>query len=97
MVQAYNVSNRSVTVTTSGTPEQAVAEQPGRLYLFVQNKSTNTGSAWVSFTGDAAVKDSPSIELVPGASWQSGETVPRGPVSVDHATNASKVTVLTIP
>jgi hypothetical protein len=85
------LTDRSGTLTTGGTAQNAAAALATRKYLFVQNPSTAPGTLWFS-TVTTAVQDSPSIELVPGASFESGLFCPTGAVSVIAATTGHKWT-----
>lgn len=84
-------TNRSGTITTGGTAQNAAAEKKGRSYFFLQNPSTETESLWFSMD-TTAVAASPSIELQPGQSYESGSTVSIGAVSVIAATTGHKFT-----
>lgn len=64
------ITNRSGTVTAGNTSQQLMAANTSRRYLFVYNPRSTAGgnSLWIDF-GTAAVKDQPSIEIEPGASF----------------------------
>lgn len=85
------LTDRSGTITTGGTAQTAAAANTARKHLFIQNPSTAPGSLWFSTTG-TAVQASPSIELVPGASYETGTFVPTGVVSVIAATTGHAFT-----
>lgn len=86
--------DRSVTITTGGTAQQAAPAKLGRRYLFIQNPSASGGTAWVSWL-TTAVQASPSIELAPGASYENPtHFCPDGAISVIHPTTSAKITVL---
>jgi len=85
------LTDRSGTITTGFTAQQAAAANTSRHYLFIQNPSTAPGSLWFS-TVATAVAASPSIELVPGASYETGSFVPTGAVSVIAATTGHAFT-----
>ena len=89
------LANRSGTITTGGTAQQAVAATKGRKLLVIDNPSTESESLWVSLVGSATT-DSPSLELEPGdppLAFQ-GDACPDNPVSVIAATTGHKFTVL---
>ncbi len=79
------LTDKSGTITTGGAAQDAAAANTSRHYLFLQNPSTAPGSLWFS-TVATAVAASPSIELVPGASYESGMFCPTGAVSIIGAT-----------
>lgn len=85
------LTDKSGTITTGGTAQTAVAANTARKYLFIQNPSTASGSLWFS-TVATAVAASPSIELVPGASYESGLFCPTGAVSIIGATTGMAFT-----
>lgn len=89
-------TDRSVTITTGGTAQQAAAANTARKYLFVQNPSGSGGTAWFS-TLATAVAASPSIELPPGSSYENPtHFCQTGAVSVIHPTTGAKLTVLEV-
>lgn len=85
------LTDKSGTITTGGTAQTAAALNASRKYLFIQNPSTAPGSLWFS-TVTTAVAASPSIELVPGASYESGLFCPTGAVSIIGATTGQAFT-----
>ena len=88
-----SLTDRSVTIITGGTAQEAAPENEARVYLLIQNPSTNTGSVWFA-VGTAATAASPSIELQPGQAWESpGSFCPTGAVSVIHATTGTQITI----
>jgi hypothetical protein len=88
-----SLTDRSVTITTGGTAQEAAPANPNRVYLLVQNPTTSPGPVWFS-TSTTAVADSPSIELQPGQSWESPASFcPTGAISVIAATTGAKVTI----
>lgn len=58
------LTDRSGTIASGGTAQQAMAANTSRRYLFFQNNST--GTLWVRL-GAAAVQDQPSWQLPPRA------------------------------
>lgn len=86
-------TNRSVTITTGGTAQQAAAALSTRKYLFIQNPSGSGGTLWFN-TLATAVAASPSIELVAGASYENpAHFCPTGTVSVIHSVTNALITV----
>lgn len=90
-VNRVTFTNKSGTITVGGTAQSAAAARKGRSYFFLQNPSTETESLWFSLDA-TAVAASPSIELQPGQSYESGAVVPIGAVSVIAATTGHKFT-----
>ena len=87
------LTDRSVTITTGGTAQQAAGSNTSRKYLVIQNPSASGGTLWFSTTG-TAVQASPSIELLPGASYESNAAFcPTGAVSVIHLVTSALVTI----
>lgn len=77
-------TDRSGTITTGASAQEAAPENLNRRLLFVQNVSDT--NLWVN-VGAAAVANQPSILLVPNAMLQWGpDVVPTGAVSVIGAT-----------
>ena len=62
------LTDRSGTITTAGTSQTAIPANVNRAYMLIMNPWANTTSLWINFT-TAAVQASPSIELVPGATF----------------------------
>lgn len=92
-VNSGALTDRSVTITTGGTAQQAAAALTTRKYLLIQNPSGSGGSCWFS-TVATAVAASPSIELVAGASYENpAHFCPTGAVSVIHPVTNAKITV----
>jgi len=90
---AATSTDRSGTITTGGTAQQAAAANATRKYLFIQNPSGSGGTLWFS-TLATAVAASPSIELPAGASYENPpHFCPTGAVSVIHGTTNAKYTV----
>lgn len=87
-------TDRSGTITTGGTAQQAAAANASRKFLYIGNPSTNGESIWVRI-GGTAEQDSPSWEFVPGSSDKfSGASLPlAGAVSVIAATTGTKFTI----
>ena len=87
------LTDRSVTITTGGTAQDAAPANPNRVYLLIQNPSGNSGSVWFAI-GTTATAASPAIELQPGQAWESQSSLcPTGAVSLIHATTGTKITV----
>ncbi len=87
------LTDKSVTIATGGTAQTAIAANPARHYLFIQNPSASGGTLWFSTTG-VAVQASPSIELLPGASYENPPHMsPTGAVSVIHPTTSALITL----
>lgn len=85
--------DRSGSITSGGTAQQAAGVNLGRRYLLIQNKRSATESFWVDFD-KLATTDSPSIEISPGVTMFWEETfVPRGVISVIAATTGTKFTI----
>ena len=85
------VTNKSGTITSGGTAQTAAAAKQ-RVYLFIQNPSTETESLFFS-TDTTAVAASPSVELQPGQSATFLFAVPETAISVIAATTGHKFTV----
>jgi hypothetical protein len=87
------LTDRSVTIATGGTAQQAAAALATRKYLFIQNPSASGGTLWFSAT-TTAVQASPSIELPPGGSYENpAHFCPTGAISVIHPTTSALITV----
>lgn len=87
------LTDKSLTITLGGTAQQAIAANTSRHYLFIQNPSGSGGALWFSTTG-TAVQASPSIELLPGASYENPPHLcPTGAVSVIHPTTSAKISI----
>jgi hypothetical protein len=81
-----SLTNRSGTIATGGTAQNAAAALSTRVYLFLLNPVTETEVLWFS-TVAAAVAASPSIPLYPGQSFEfNGTFCPSGAISVIAAT-----------
>lgn len=88
-----SLTDRSGTITTGGTAQNAAAALSTRKYLYIENPITATARLWFS-TVATAVADSPSISLEPGQSWENpSHFCPTGAVSVIAATTGHKFTV----
>jgi hypothetical protein len=85
------LTDKSGTITAGGTAQVAAAANSSRKYLFLQNPTGAPGSLWFSTTA-TAVAASPSVELVPGASYETGSFVPTGAVSIIGATTGQAFT-----
>ncbi len=79
-------TNRSNSLTTGGTSKQLCAANANRKRLFIMNPTDETGQGiavrepvYINFTAAAGVNDGDSIELQPGASFDTG----LGPVSTE--------------
>lgn len=78
-------TDRSGTLTTGGTAQQAAAANAARTYLVVENPSA-TEDLWFNL-GATAVAGQPSVLLPPGAAWENPPHFrPTGLVSVIAAT-----------
>lgn len=64
-------ANRSTTITAGGTAQILVPENSNRKRVFIQNPSAEVESLWIDFAA-TAVADSPSIELPPGSTFDTG-------------------------
>lgn len=81
-----SLTNRSGTITSGGTAQNAAAALSTRVYFFLLNPATETEILWFS-TVATAVAASPSIPLYPGQSFEfNGTFCPSGAVSVIAAT-----------
>lgn len=63
------LTDRSGTITTGGTAQNAMAANSSRKYLLIRNPTTATAPLWFNFTTAAVVTGSPSIRLDPGDSF----------------------------
>lgn len=87
-----SLTDRSGSVTTGGTAQNAAAALTTRKYLYLENPYTATETLWFSTTA-TAVADSPSIALQPGDTWENPpHFCPTGAVSVIAATTGHKWT-----
>ena len=86
----------SGSITTGGTAQTAVAANPNRRWLRVENPPSATESLFVRYDGTATTNSSTpnSTELAPGASDEFSFTgvgyIPGGAVSVIAATTGHK-------
>lgn len=85
------LTDRSGTITTGGTAQQAMAANATRKYLLIQNSSDT--AMWFNFT-TTAVADSPSFYLSPngGSFVQEGSFVSTEAISIICATTGKKWT-----
>lgn len=85
------LTDRSGTITTGGTAQQAMAANTSRKYLLIQNISDT--NMWINFT-TTAVQDSPSILLLAngGSLAQEAGFVSTEAVSIICATTGKKWT-----
>ena len=84
--------DKSSTITTGGTAQNAVGANQSRTYLLVNNPSA-TEDLWFN-VGVVAVAAQPSVRLPPGAAWENPPHFrPTGFVSVIAATSAHAFTV----
>lgn len=89
------LTNRSGTIATGGTAQQAAAANTSRRYLLIQAPTTNSESFWVRLDGNAAVVGSPSIEIAPGVALTfEAAFVPNGAISVIAATTGTPWTLV---
>ena len=91
------MQDASGSITTGGTAQTALAANPTRRFLRIENPPSATESLFVRYGGTASVNSSTpdSTELAPGASdeyWSVGGSgyVPGGLVSVIAATTGHK-------
>lgn len=85
----YSFTDRSGTITTGGTSQTLAGINANRHRIIIQNPSSSTGegivtaqSLYINFTSAAGVNNGTSIELVPGAIFDSGT----GPVTSELIT-----------
>jgi hypothetical protein len=96
LVSSGTITDRSGTITSGGTAQQAAAANASRRYLFIQNPGApgqfDTAPAvplWVNF-GVTAVAAQPSIRINAGQTLVfDGRFVPVGTVSVIAATTST--------
>jgi hypothetical protein len=90
MAQGNIPSNGVVTLLAkpvSAVSAEVLAENLTRTLLMVQNPSkvggvANLESVWLNFVGGTAVANSPSFEVVPGAThWWLNEATPTGRIN----------------
>lgn len=79
------LTDRSGTITTGGTAQNAMAANTSRKYASVTNPISATESLFVNDAGTATAA-SPSYELLPGESYETGAFVPTNAISVLAAT-----------
>lgn len=92
--------DRSGTITTGGTAQNAAAANPDRQYVMIQNVDPDAAAGealWVNFGADAVVNGAGSILLRAGGGSISFEGAraaicPAGRVSVIAATTGHKFT-----
>ncbi len=85
--------DRSGTITTGGTAQQAAASNTARTFLMIHNPDTTT-DLWFSTTGTAsAAAGSGGTRLGPGGTAFFDNIVPSGAVSVLSATTGKGFTV----
>lgn len=89
------LGDKSGTITTGGTAQNAAAINTGRRYLFILNPPAATETLWVSIVGTAVANGEAtgSVALAPGQSfvWE-GRLIPTNALSVVAATNGHKFT-----
>lgn len=88
------MKDASDTITSGGTAQTALAANPGRKYLLIQNPSTASEVLWVSLVGTAAVDTEGSVSIEAGGAlvFENG-FVPSSAVSVIAATTGHKFTI----
>jgi hypothetical protein len=93
-VASGGLTDRSGSITTGGTAQNAAAANTGRQYLIIQNISSEV--MWVSVVGTAAASTAGSFRLAADGGYIEwyGDRVPTGAVSVVAATTGSKFTCL---
>lgn len=85
------LTDRSGTITTGGTAQQAMAANTSRKYAYLLNPDTATEDLWFSFDATAAAA-APSLVLHPGDTMRTTGFVPTGALSVIAATTAHAYT-----
>ena len=95
MQSAYAVIDRSGTVTTGGTAQQAAAANSGRRFLLLGN-SNATVDLWFRFAGTAAINGAGSFNVAPKTTLVFADTLPSDTLSVISGTTAHAFTVLEI-
>lgn len=87
------LTDRSGTITTGGTAQNAAAANASRRYLLVRNPLSAAQPLYFNLTG-MATADSPSMRLDPGDTFvMEGLFVASNAVSVLGATTGNKFTV----
>jgi hypothetical protein len=88
------LKDASSTITTGGTAQSALAANPGRKYLLIQNPSTASEVLWVNLTGTAVVDTQGSVSIEAGGAlvFENGFE-PSNAVSVIAATTGHKFTI----
>lgn len=66
--RAAELEDRSGVIGVAGQSQVVMPENPERLYSLFINPLINPVSMWINY-GQAAIEDSPSIEILPGGSW----------------------------
>ncbi len=91
LTMASVVVDRSGTVATAGTSQQAMAAKTSRTYLMCQNPTTATTPLFVNIDAAAATTGG-SIELAAGGSitFHGTAFIPTGVVNVTSATQGAK-------
>lgn len=80
-----SLTDRSGTITTGSTAQNAMAANTSRKYASVTNPIDAAESLWVNDAGTATAA-SPSYELAPGDEWSTDDFVPTNAISVIAAT-----------
>lgn len=80
-----SLTDRSNTITTGGTAQNAMAANTSRKYARITNPVSATESLWVNDSGTATAA-SPSEELLPGDQYETGLFAPTNAISVFAAT-----------
>ena len=86
-----DVTDRSGTITTGGTAQDAMAANSNRRYLFIQNNHSSA-DLWVNFGADANTNQ-PSFKLTAGQSYENpAHFCPTSRVSVIGGTTGQTFT-----
>lgn len=85
------LTDRSGTITTGGTAQNAMAANASRKYARITNPISATESLWVNDSGTATAA-SPSEELLPGDQYETNGFAPTGAISVIAATTSHAFT-----
>lgn len=89
------LTDRSGTITTGGTRQQAAASNAARKFIEIGNPNANVGSGgeslWYSLVGNAAVNGQGSVELTPGGvARYDSQFIPTSAIDVVAATTGHK-------
>lgn len=87
------IYDKSGSVTAGGTAQDAVAANPVRLFLVIENPSDATEVLYVDFGKDASTTAKTSVELQAGGSMFFDTACPTQRVSVTAVTTSHKFIV----